>query len=442
MKRQHTVFSSSPLIGRTTPRARLPLAAAFLAAGLAGGLTTSRAEAADAAQTVSPGLLFSLSIGDRIAFGLGVDVRYTATVQKNSGSAAGGGVFAQATWLNFSAGRFAAGIHGGGDIVPYGAFSMDGELGYTYRTSYDDATPGGHGLHLGLASYPLGIAELSFRGSIPFPGERHKPELTIGLGARFPFVFSPLDFGSGRPLRVGEERALPSVTASARRHCISILPIDGATRAELASAWLADARAEGSSIPAFLALAAELEALGAPRDLVDRALSAARDEQRHTAACLAIAGDLAGLDFALGPLSLPPPSRDSRAARLRRLAVESWEDGCLGEGLAADRARRSRGPVNAMIARDEQRHADLAWSVLAWAMAEGKSPVRDAVAGSMRGATPVLDAFPEAPAAIDLRSWARFGRLDRDGAAAAREATLITARREGEKLLGRTWGVS
>jgi hypothetical protein len=421
-------------------RSRVQLHAALVAAGLAAGLTTSRAEAADATNTVSPGLIFSLSIGDKIAFGLGVDVRYTALFKtRTTGSMAGFGVFGQATWLNFSAGRFAAGVHGGGDVLPYGAFGMEGEIGYTYRTSYDEANPGGHGLHLGLTGLPLAFGEVSLRGSIPFPGERHKPELTFGLGARFPFIFSGLDFGSGRPLRIGEEQALPAVLASARRRGLDAAPIDSATRAELASAWLADARAEGSSIPAFLALAAELEGLGAPRDLGRRALAAARDEQRHTAACLAIAGDLAGIDLALGPLPRPSPSREARAARLRRLAVESWKDGCLGEGLAAARARRSRGPVNAMIARDEQRHADLAWSVLAWSLAEGGRPVRDAVAEAMLDASAARDSFPAMPTAVDPAAWTAFGRLDGDGAAAAHEATRRAARREGEKLLSRTW---
>ncbi len=148
-------------------------------------------------------------------------------------------------------------------------------------------------------------------------------------------------------------------------------------------------------------------------------------------ACLAIAGDLAGLDLALGPLPRLSPSREPCGARLLRLAVESWEDGCLGEGLAAERARRSRGPVNARIARDEQRHADLAWSVLAWALAEGGRPVRDAVAEAIRGESAALEAFLEMPAEVDPISWATFGRLDRDGAAAARKATHLAARREG-----------
>ncbi len=415
----------------------LQLHAALVAAGLAGSLTTSRAEADEVRHTVSPGLTFSISFGDKTAFGLGLDARYTATIQKSGGYAFGVGVFAQATWLNFSAGRFAGGIHGGGDVEPYGGLGMDGEIGYTYRTAYDEANPGGHGLHVGLLGTPLAFGEISLRGSIPFPGERHKPEFTFGIGGRFPSIFTPLDFGSGRPLRIGEERALPSVLASARRSRMRAAPIDSATRGALASAWLADARAEGSSIPAFLALAAELRALGAPRELEERALSAARDERRHTAACLAIAGDLAGLDLALGPLPRPSPSREPRSARLLRLAVESWEDGCLGEGLAAERARRSRGPVNARIAGDEQRHADLAWSVLAWALAEGGRPVRDAVAEAMRGGGAALEAFPEMPAEVDPIAWAAFGRLDRDGAAAAREATHLAARREGERLLCR-----
>ena len=171
-------------------RPRFQLQAALVAAGLAGGLTTSRAEAADVEHTFSPGFLFSLSIGDKVAFGLGLDARYTAITRTDGGYAGGGGVFAQATWLNFSAGRFAGGLHGGGDVLQRGYLGMEGEIGYTYRTAYDEAHPGGHGLHLGFMGIPLGFGEISVRGSLPFPGERHKSELTIGLGARFPSVFS------------------------------------------------------------------------------------------------------------------------------------------------------------------------------------------------------------------------------------------------------------
>src|SRR5262245_24570329 len=128
----------------TKSSSKLPLHASIVALGIAAGLASFPSEAAAAGRvrhTVSPGLIFSLSLGDKTAFGLGLDVRYTAVFGPLAG--AGAGAFAQATWLNFSAGRFAIGAHGGGDIGDT-LFALDGELGYTYRTAFDEAHPGGH----------------------------------------------------------------------------------------------------------------------------------------------------------------------------------------------------------------------------------------------------------------------------------------------------------
>jgi hypothetical protein len=415
---------------------KLPLHASLVALGIAAGLASSPREAAAAdpvRHTVSPGFMLSLSLGDKTAFGIGADVRYTAVF-----GLGGVGAFAQATVLPTSAGtagRFAVGAHGGGALGSP-LFGLDGELGYTYRTAFDEAHPGAHGIHVGLASYFLLFGELTVRGTIPWPGT--KPEVTVGLGARFPPPFLPLVdlFGSpGRPLRIDGAHALPPVFASQRLRCAMKAPLDGETRAALAAAWLADARAEGSSVPAFLALADELRVLGAPRDLVDRALDAARDEVRHTRACLSIASDLADVDFTLGRVALPSPKGGPREDALVRLAVESFQDGCLGEGVAAATARRARGAVNAMIARDEQRHADLAWSVLAFCLSEGGHAVRDAVAAEVRSSSLAAPVVPAAPPLADPVGWAAYGRLDRDSAEASWEQTSRAARCRGEKLL-------
>lgn len=71
-----------------------------------------------------------------------------------------------------------------------------------------------------------------------------------------------------------------------------------------------------------------------------------------------------------------------------RVAVESWIDGCIGEGVAAarahDAAERSQDPVaraaQRRISRDEARHAKLGWSILEWAIGSGGNVVRDALA--------------------------------------------------------------
>lgn len=132
-------------------------------------------------------------------------------------------------------------------------------------------------------------------------------------------------------------------------------------------AWFASAsELEAAAVHAFRTLARELEELGAPQDLVDRARSAARDEIRHARATAALAARFGGA----------PRRAEAARARARsilEIALENAVEGCVREtygalvatyqaGRAADRsiARSMRA-----IARDETRHAALAWDVAA-----------------------------------------------------------------------------
>ncbi|WP_437296162.1 hypothetical protein [Sorangium sp. So ce426] len=425
---------------------------ALAALGVAALVSLPGQARADERFAVSGGVSLSLSFGQKLAFGLGADLRAAVLLD---GSQPGGystgnmgfGPFAQATWLNFSAGRFAAGLHGGSDIsddFDNNAYSIDGEFGWTYRTRYSDELPGQHGLHVGAMTTlfsPLGL-ELSARAAIPLSGEPFVPEGTFGAGLRFPppfgVRFRPI---VGRPLRTADGVVLPpalglgpAVSAPARLDC--------ATRAALAGAWLDSARAECGSIPAFLALARDLAAVGAPASLVARALAALGDEVRHTARCSEIASALAG--WRLGPALLPPPAaRDAgRQAALVRMALEAWHDGCLGEGAAATRARRSlagakdAGVCAALgeIARDEALHAELGWRVLAYCLAEGGREVREAVGDVMTGPAP---APPRDDAEVEgeRKELRAFGQLPRAEADAAWDETWAAARRDGERML-------
>src|SRR5436190_13763000 len=88
-------------------------------------------------------------------------------------------------------------------------------------------------------------------------------------------------------------------------------------------------------------------------------------------------------------------------------------EGCIGETVAALEARealaRASDPavraVLARIARDEARHAELAWRTVAWALSIGDERVRAAVAAAFRDAERAL---PAAEPALDL---AAYGRL-------------------------------
>jgi hypothetical protein len=181
---------------------------------------------------------------------------------------------------------------------------------------------------------------------------------------------------------------------------------------------------------------------GRAASLVERALAALRDEVRHTARCSEIASSLAG--WRVQPALLPPPpARDvDRRAALVRMALEAWHDGCLGEGAAAARARRSfQGASDAAaraalgeIARDEAQHAELAWRVLAFCLAEGGREVREAIGEALAGPAPVAPAgHPEIDG--DGRELQAFGQLPRAEAESAWDETWTAARRDGERML-------
>ncbi|WP_437774252.1 hypothetical protein [Sorangium sp. So ce1097] len=428
-------------------RALPPALAALGAAALASLPGQARA---DEPFAISGGLMLSLSFGQQLAFGLGADLRAAAVLEggETVPGNVGFGPFAQATWLNFSAGRFAVGLHGGGDLSDDHAnvhYSVDGELGWTYRTRISDELQGQHGFHVGVMNTldsPVAL-ELSARAVIPLSGEPFMPEGTFGMGLRLipPFGMRA-EIMHGRPLRSAAGVVLPP--ALALGPAAARPPrLDSATRAALAGAWLHSARAECGSIPAFLALARDLAAVGAPASLVARALAALGDEVRHTARCSAIASALAG--WRLRPALLPPPAaRDAdRRAALVRMALEAWHDGCLGEGAAAARARRSLAGASDAgvrmalfeIARDEAQHAELGWRVLAYCLTEGGRAVREAVGDAMTGPAPAPSGDEAEIIDGERKELEAFGALQRAQADAAREETWAAARRGGERML-------
>ncbi len=132
--------------------------------------------------------------------------------------------------------------------------------------------------------------------------------------------------------------------------------------------WLARAaHDEAASVHAFLALADELTAHGAPPELLARIHLAADDERRHAA----LVGELAEQHGATVPAIViaPTPPRD-----LLALAVENMVEGCVRETWAAlsaaHQGKYAHTPalreLYRAIAADEARHAELAWSIHTW----------------------------------------------------------------------------
>lgn len=137
-----------------------------------------------------------------------------------------------------------------------------------------------------------------------------------------------------------------------------------------AGAFLARAAyLEGVSVPAFERLGRELSAHGAPAALVRGAARAERDEVRHRRSVTALARRFGAEPSAI-PREFPAGVRTVEA-----VAIENAAEGCVRETIGAIVAREQSGraedrPVRAcfgMVARDEARHAALAFAVDAWA---------------------------------------------------------------------------
>jgi len=153
---------------------------------------------------------------------------------------------------------------------------------------------------------------------------------------------------------------------------------------------------EAASVHAFAALADELAALGAPRDLLARIQAATADEVRHAEAVARLLADRGGR-------CRPPAHRPHAARQAREIAIENAVEGCVRETwaalLAAHQARHAADPrvraVMHSIAADEARHAELAWAIDTWlwglldptARAEVEAARRAAAAAVVLGVT-------------------------------------------------------
>lgn len=184
----------------------------------------------------------------------------------------------------------------------------------------------------------------------------------------------------GRALRDGD--TLVSTASAARGDWLAARSLDFAPNATLGERFAAMAGAEHASIASFARTTLDLLALGAPPDLVADTQRAALDEIAHARTMYSLAA--AALGTTLGPAPLapvahaPPTLADFAAATLR--------DACAGETLGVVVLRELAATLEgdaalalAAIADDEERHAELAFRTLAWAVARGGESARQAV---------------------------------------------------------------
>jgi hypothetical protein len=150
---------------------------------------------------------------------------------------------------------------------------------------------------------------------------------------------------------------------------------------EIGLEWLADARLEHASVAAFASFSLSLLAVGAPPELLAACQRAGLDEIEHARACFALASRFMGATLGPGPL---PLAGFEIVTDLEELVLRTWLDGCVEETVAALAAAAQLAEARdeavraalGRIAADEARHAELAWSFVAWALASGDPGLR------------------------------------------------------------------
>ena len=158
----------------------------------------------------------------------------------------------------------------------------------------------------------------------------------------------------------------------------------------LGAYFSAMAQLEAASIDAFRILRDELVFHGAPRPLVRDAERAQADEVRHARVTKALAET-----HGASPRTARRTTKSPRAIRpLEEIALENAIEGCVretyGAVTASWQAEAAEDPtVRALmrrIARDETRHAALAWRVARWMRPRLSLEARARVDQAMRGA--------------------------------------------------------
>ena len=186
-------------------------------------------------------------------------------------------------------------------------------------------------------------------------------------------------FGSvcGRPFLVlAEARVAPAVTSDAwlcPTAAPRIDPLSAAERAARAEHFTRLGQLEHGSIAAFARFQLQLLSLGAPPELVEACTRALADETAHARLCFSLASAFAGRDIGPGPLDV---SGSLAATSLLDVVDLVLAEGCFGEAGAALEAlmaaESETDPVLIAayrhIAADEQRHAELAFHFVRWAL--------------------------------------------------------------------------
>lgn len=201
----------------------------------------------------------------------------------------------------------------------------------------------------------------------------------------------PVSCVIGRPFLVqGEPRLarLERRTDWASAATPGIAELTPETRESLAARWTEIALMEHASVAAFARFALELLSLGAPPDLLARTQEAMRDETLHARDAFALASRYAGVPLGPGALAIEG-SLNSRSPL--EIVTTAILEGCIGETVAAVEAAECLAhatdpavrKILSRVARDETRHAVLAWQFVRWVLVHGPVEIRRAAAAAL-----------------------------------------------------------
>ena len=159
-------------------------------------------------------------------------------------------------------------------------------------------------------------------------------------------------------------------------------------RAALAAHWTKMGQMEHASIAAFARFSLQLLSLGAPPELVEACTAALADETAHTQLCFGIASAYAGRAIGPGRLDISDSLEVTSLADIVDLVIA---EGCFGESSAAlealEAADTAADPViraaYSRIAADEQRHAELAFRFVRWALARARTLVVERIQAAL-----------------------------------------------------------
>jgi hypothetical protein len=191
-------------------------------------------------------------------------------------------------------------------------------------------------------------------------------------------------------------RVAPTVVSGAwLAECASKPLVDhlsASERATLAAHWTRMGQLEHASIAAFARFALQLLSLGAPSELVEECTRAMADETAHTRLCFEVASAYAGHAVGPGPLDVAGSLAVTSLADIVDLVIA---EGCFGETRAAvealEAADAATDPViraaYEQIARDEERHAALAFRFVRWALERESEAVAPRLALTLQAPT-------------------------------------------------------